>query len=248
MSIDKAIYVAISGAAEAQREQAIHANNIANNNTAGFRKEYASQKALPVYNSGLPTRVYSATYTPGNDFSQGNIIETNNNLHIYLPGDGFFAVQGNNGVEGYTRRGDLQIDQYGQLINGNGYPMLNAGGSAVVLPPSKNVNISVNGEVFVTPLNATNDNMVLVDQLKLVNPDVKLLKQSNDTLFRLQDGTIAPNADNVGVRSGAYESSNVNTVDELMAMINSVRRLEMGLKVVSAVKDNAQSSSGLLGI
>ena len=247
MAIDKAIFIAMSGASEAQNAQALHANNIANGSTAGFKAQYEAQRALPVYNSGLPTRVYAATYAPGFDQSAGNIIETGNNLHIHLKGEGFFAVQGDKLQEGYTRRGDLQIDQNGQLITGDGYPLIGSGG-IIILPPAKNVNISVSGEVLVTPLNATTDDMILVDRLKLVNPDVQTLVKGHDGLFRRENGTPAENVENLKVGSNGYEASNVNPVNELITLMELSRKMEMGLKIVSAVKDNAQSSSSLLSL
>jgi len=247
MSIDRAIYIAASGASEAQNAQALHANNIANSNTAGFKAQYETQRALPVYKSGLPTRVYSATYSPGNDYSGGSIIDAESNLNVYFKDQGFFAVQGEGQVEGYTRRGDFTIDQDGQLINGDGYPVIGASG-IIVLPPFENVNISDTGEIFVKLANSTSEEMVFVNQLKLVNPDVKALVKSSDTLFRLQDSSIADNDENIRIASRGYENSNVNAVNELLSMIDRTRNLEMDLTLIHKVEENAQSASRLLSI
>jgi flagellar basal-body rod protein FlgF len=247
MSIDKALFIATSGASEVQKAQAMHAANIANSSTAGFKAQYEAQRALPVYNNGLPTRVYATTHAPGYNQASGSIVTTNNNLHAHIKGKGFFTVVGENNQEGYTRRADLQIDASGQLINGDGYPLLGNGG-IITLPPSKNVNISADGEVFVTPLNSPSDTMVQVDKLKLVNPDSKSIMKSHDGLFRLEDGSLAPNAEGIKVGTGGYEGSNVNSVNELITLMELSRKMEMGLKVVSAVKDNAQSSSRLLSL
>src|SRR5690606_3525000 len=108
LKMDKALYIAMTGARHNMLAQTSHSNNLANLNTTGFRADLAQARSMPVYyGAGLPTRAYSLTESPTSNFEQGPMISTGNDLDIAISGVGFIAVQAPDGSEAYTRAGNL---------------------------------------------------------------------------------------------------------------------------------------------
>ncbi|WP_156494879.1 flagellar basal body rod protein FlgF, partial [Oleiphilus sp. HI0128] len=149
--MDKALYIAMSGAKQNMLAQRAHANNLANINTTAFKEDFAQARAMPVFGEHHPSRAYALTERPGTNFEAGPLNQTGNPLDVAVKGDGWIAVQAADGSEAYTRAGDLQVDVNGQLRAGIGLPVLGNGGP-IVLPPSATVEIGADGTVSVLPL------------------------------------------------------------------------------------------------
>src|SRR5882724_2570925 len=105
--MDKLLYVAMSGAKETLRAQAVNNHNLANASTTGFRADLAAFQSRAVAGSGFPSRVYA---TNAWDPTVGAQISTGRDLDVAVQGEGFLAVQGRDGREAYTRAGDLRVD------------------------------------------------------------------------------------------------------------------------------------------
>jgi flagellar basal-body rod protein FlgF len=90
--MDKALYIGMSGAVQNMRAQTVHANNLANASTTGFRADLAQAGAMQVYGDGMPTRVYSKTGNPGTDFSLGPMQQTGHDLDVAVRGEGWLTV------------------------------------------------------------------------------------------------------------------------------------------------------------
>src|SRR5690606_35043046 len=100
--MDRLLYIATTGAAQIERAQAVHAHNLANVSTTGFRADYAQAQARLVGGDGIPARVYGITQGPGTDHSEGIKRQTGRSLDVAIEGPGFLAVQLPDGSEGYT--------------------------------------------------------------------------------------------------------------------------------------------------
>ncbi|MBU2099446.1 MAG: flagellar hook-basal body complex protein, partial [Gammaproteobacteria bacterium] len=100
--MDKALYISMTGASQVMRAQAIHANNMANASTTGFRADLSQARSMQVFGEGMASRVYSMTENPGTDFTPGSLQQTGNNLDVAVSGDGWIAVQAADGSEAYT--------------------------------------------------------------------------------------------------------------------------------------------------
>ena len=116
--MDKYLYLAMNGASQAMQAQQANANNLANVSTVGFKATLDHFEAKPVYGPGHADRVYTNDKVAGADFRQGSVMTTGRDLDITINGDGWFAVQTDDGSVGYSRRGDLRIDPNGLLTNG----------------------------------------------------------------------------------------------------------------------------------
>ena len=240
--MDKMLFVAMSGARETMHSMAANSNNLANVNTTGFKADFNQFRSQQVYGPGYESRAYAMSERPAIDLSAGTMVQTGRNLDIAVATDGFIAVQAPQGGEAYTRKGNMRVNQVGQLLTGSGLPVMGDDGP-IALPPGK-VTIGVDGSVSVSPLDGGGD--VLIDRIKLVRPEAKNIDKGEDGLFRTKDG-VQPVADaDVTVVAGMLESSNVNVVDAMVNMISLSRHFDMQVKMMKTAEELERSSDGLL--
>jgi len=246
--MDNMLYISMSGAKENMNALAVRANNLANVNTHGFKADFEQARSMQAFGEGLPTRVFAMTETPGQDFTSGGLQETGNALDISVQGQGWLSVQDKDGNESYTRSGNLHLAPTGELLTSSGLAVLGADGPIVVPTPVDGIKIHDDGRIEIRPEGAPVNALEAVDQIKLVNPDVKSLVKGVDNLFRLADGNPAPVDVTVQVKSGALETSNVSAVSELTGMINLQRQFEMQVKMMKTAEENDKASDTLLRI
>ena len=243
--MDRALFIAMTGAKNNMFSQTAHANNLANARTTGFKADFAQARAMPVFGEHHPSRAYSMSERPASDFNDGSLIATGNALDISIMGDGFFEVTGEDGAVGYTRRGDLSVAPDGSLINGVGQP-INGGGGAITLPAYENVHIGEDGTITIRPAGAGPDALVVVDQIKIVNPDFQNFEKGTDGLFRPLDGGVLEQDPLLRVASGFVENSNVNAVNELVNILSISRQYETQVKMMRSADEMTQKSAELL--
>ncbi|MDY6829962.1 MAG: flagellar basal body rod protein FlgF [Pseudomonadota bacterium] len=243
--MDRGLYVAMSGAGELMRAQAVHANNLANVNTVGFRADLAQSRAMPVFADALPSRAYAMTERPAVNQDTGVLVETGRPLDVAVAGDGWIAVLARDGSEAYTRAGDLQIDAFGMLTTATGQPVLgNAGPIAV--PPSERIEMGADGTISVVPLGQPASGIAEIDRIKLVNPPATSLQKGVDGLLRLAGGAPSEADAQVQLRSGFLEGSNVNAVNAMTEVISLARQFEMQVKLMKTFEDNAAQAARIL--
>jgi flagellar basal-body rod protein FlgF len=235
----------MSGAKETLRAQTANNHNLANAATTGFRADLAAFMSRAVTGPGYDSRAYATASTIGWKQDTGAVTSTGRDLDVALNGSGWLAVQGPDGREAYTRAGDLRIDVSGQLMNGAGRIVLGDGGP-ISVPPHESLQIGGDGTVSIVPQGQSAATMVNIGRLKLVNPDPNSVERGTDGLFRLKDGSDAPADASVRLTAGAIESSNVNTADSMVTMIELSRRFDLQVKAMRAADDNARSATSLL--
>ncbi len=245
--MDKALYVAMTGAKHNMLAQVARSNNLANINTTGFKAEYSQARSMPVYyGAGQPTRAYALTENQGSNFKSGAMIETGRDLDIAVEREGFIAVQALDGQEAYTRAGSLHVDALGVLRNGSGLPVMGNGGP-IAVPMAEKVDIAIDGSITIVPLGARANETAIVDRIRLVNPDVQQLQKGEDGLFRTKDPEAEVLEDgSVRVISGFIEGSNVNAVEELVSILSLSRQYEMQVKIMQSAQQNSEASARLL--
>ena len=244
--MDKALYIAMTGAKNNMLAQANHANNMANLNTNGFKADFEQSRSMGVYyGDGQPTRAFALTESPSADFESGPMMATGNPMDLAVQGQGFIAVQAPDGSEAYTRAGNLSIDAAGTLRTAGGLAVIGNSGP-ISLPPIDKMEIGSDGTISVITLGQAAETMVDVNRIKLVNPDVKNLKKGEDGLFRQKDGLTATPDANVKVAGGMIEGSNVNAMSEFTQILALSRQYDMQLKLMKTAEDNASASAQLL--
>ncbi|MGD8176795.1 flagellar basal-body rod protein FlgF [Marinimicrobium sp. ARAG 43.8] len=244
--MDKALYVAMTGAKNNMLAQTNHSNNLANLNTTGFRADFAQARSMPIYyGDGHPSRAYALTERPATNFQPGPMNETGRDLDIAVQGEGFIAVQAPDGTEAYTRAGGLHVDPLGILRNGSGLPVMGNEGP-VALPPMEKMEIGSDGTISVVAQGLGPEAMVEVDRIKLVNPGAEALSKGEDGLFRQDNNIPAPADAGVSVLTGFLEGSNVNAVEEFTQILSQSRQYEMQVKVMQTARQNSETSARLL--
>jgi flagellar basal-body rod protein FlgF len=213
--MDRLIYIAMTGAQQLLQQQAVTAHNLANAATTGYKAETSAFRVAPVQGPGLPTRAYALDSTPGADMSAGTLQETGRDLDIAVDGDGFFAVEGRDGTESYTRNGSFDISADGDLITRAGLPVLGEGGP-INVPQDAKVAIGRDGTVSATIAGQSAANVTVIGKLKLVKPNAGDLVKAGDGLFRTRNGAPLEADASVTVQNGRLESSNVNPVSAMV--------------------------------
>ena len=243
--MDRFLYIAMNGASNALYAQQTNANNLANVSTVGFKAELDHFQSQPVYGPGYATRAYASDEQSGVDFNQGALMSTGRQLDVALNGDGWFAVQAEDGTTAYSRRGDFRIDPTGVLLDGAGRVMLGEGGP-VTLPDFESVVIGRDGTISIRATGQAANTLVAVDRLLMVKPDPANMVRGEDGLFRTRDGLPAAADASVTLTHGALEASNVNTVDAMVKMMEYARFYETQIKLMKVAEDNDASSSRLM--
>ncbi len=243
--MDKYLYLAMNGAAQAMLAQQNNANNLANVSTVGFRATLDSFEAQALSGPGFPDRVYVGGRAAGVDFSHGPIASTGRDLDLAIDGDGWFVVQAADGGSAYSRRGDLRLDPSGLLVDGADRIVLGEGGP-ITIPQFESLVIGRDGTISVRASGQAANTLVAVDRIRLVNPPPETLYRGNDGLFRDRDGLDAPADAAVTVTAGALEGSNVNAVDAMVRMIDYARFYEHQVKLMKLASENDAASSRLM--
>ncbi len=246
--MDKSLFLALSGAVQTMNAQAVHANNLANVSTTGFKTDLEQARSMQVFGSTFPSRVYAMIEEPSTDTSAGVLNTTGNPLDVAINGPGWLAVQAADGSEAYTRAGDFSLGTDGLLRNGGGFVALAANGKPLVLPGNA-INVAVGGDGTVsyqTPDSGLAGTSI-ADSLKLVQLKNNDLHKGTDGLMRLPGGSKLPATDpTVRVVSGAVETSNVSAVGELSRIIELSRQFEMQVKFMQDAQSNDQYMARIL--
>ena len=234
--MDHLIYTAMNGAKQVMLKQASNSHNLANLNTTGFRADLDAFQSLPVYGPGHPTRAVNENIRAGVDFSSGALVSTGKNLDVAIREEGFIVVQDQDGGESMTRRGDLQISSAGLLETGAGHPVMGNSGP-IAIPPYEKLEISADGTISIRPLGQSAAALAVVDRIKLVNPPLTdLAKTENGLLRNTAENELLPDA-SVQLLSGNLETSNVNSMEALVNMIELAREFELHIKLMKEAKD-----------
>ncbi len=245
--MDHMLYLSMTGTQNIMLAQQNNSHNLANANTIGFKADLAAFRDLPVYGPGHPTRAYVENSRHGYDFSGGGLMHTGRDLDVAVADQGWIAVQANDGSEAYTRRGDLRIDPTGLLRNGAGDLVLGSGGP-ISIPPHETLVVGRDGTISILPLGQSATTLAAVDRIRLVAPPLASLEKGDDGLFRLPPGQLAEPDAGVTLVGGALESSNVNTVDSLVHMIELARAFESQVKLMEVTERNDEASASVMSI
>ncbi|QCU90488.1 flagellar basal body rod protein FlgF [Thiomicrorhabdus sediminis] len=246
--MDRMLYIAMSGAKEVMLSQANNANNLANANTDGFKKDFNVFRAQHVEGPGWESRAYSMDERPATDFSAGAIKVTGRELDVVTKEDGYIGIQAPDGSEAFVRTASMQVLENGDLVDVKGNPVLNESGTPINIPPTKSITIGDDGTISIVPADSPSNQLVILDRLRLAKPAAGDLEKGLDGYARLKEGAPEALQENVVVVSGALESSNVNTAEALVNMIELSRKYELQIKMMATTKSHAQKSDSLLSI
>jgi flagellar basal-body rod protein FlgG len=245
-----ALWIAKTGLDAEQTRMSVIANNLANVNTTGFKRERAVFEDLMYQNirqSGanstedttLPSGLYLGTgvrtVATQKLHSQGNLVQTGNSLDVAVQGSGYFQVTHPDGSIVYSRDGSFGMDSSGQLVTQNGYQLE----PTITVPPNTlSLTIGSDGTVSATIAGNTAPTQIgSITLAQFTNPSG--LEAIGDNLYRETAASGSPQVETPGqngagtLAQGSLESSNVNVVEELVNMIETQRAYEMNSKAIS---------------
>jgi flagellar basal-body rod protein FlgF len=231
--MDSAGYTTLTRQSGLMREMQIIANNIANANTTGFRQqglifsEYIQRAGGDASVSMAAARVRNTSFMPG------TLQSTGSQFDFAIEGEGFFLVETPEG-ERLTRAGAFTPSAEGTLVTPDGYPVLDAGGAPIFVPPGT------------TEMNVARDGTISsggqpIGRLGLVSPlDPQAMSREGAALFRADAGfeeVIEPR-----IRQGFVEGSNVNPIEQISRMIEVQRAYEMGQTFLQREDDRVRAA------
>ncbi|QEA12590.1 flagellar basal body rod protein FlgF [Comamonas flocculans] len=244
--MDRIIYTSMTGANASMQRQAVLAHNLANASTTGFRAEMANFRAVPMQGEGAKTRVFALEATSGHRSAAGPAQTTGRPLDAMAVGNAWFAVQGLDGTEAYTRAGDFQLTAQGQLVTGNGLAVLSDGGAPIDVPQGAELVLGGDGTLTAQlpgqPAQA-------IARLKLASETADTpLQRGDDGLFRTAGGEPLAQDPNAQLRAGMLEGSNVNAVECMVGMIAAARQFEQQVKLLQTAESDDKSAGRLLSL
>ncbi len=243
--MQNATLVALSGQVALRRKLDVIANNVANMNTAGFKRVSLDfeETTMPKASATLfPRRDRDNRFvrelSTVHDFSAGSVEMTGNDLDVAIEGETGFFVVGTPAGERYTRAGEFAIDGTGRLVTTDGKPVLSDGGEVTFGAEETNIAIAHDGTISTTA--------GLKGRLRIANfPDTTVLSKEGDNLYSASAAPEVPAF--VRVRQGALEKSNVSSVEELTAMMNVQRAYERISNMVKQQNDLSAKAIDRLG-
>jgi len=261
--MDQALWIAKTGLEAQQTRMAITANNLANVNTTGFKRSRAVFEDLlyqnkgqagaqssedTQLNSGLMVGTGVRIVATEKIFNQGNLVQTGNSLDMAIQGRGFFQVLTPEGSLAYTRDGTFQVNADGEIVTAKGFTL-----DPGITIPEDAQSITISGDGIVSALQPGNSTVTELGTIQIadfVNPAG--LQPIGQNLF-LETGssgspqTGTPGLDGIGTLSqGSLETSNVNTVEELVNMIETQRAYEMNSKAIATAEQMLEFANNTL--
>ena len=258
----RSLWTAASGMQAQTTSIDVISNNLANVNTAGFKRSHTDFQDL-LYetmrppgvsaggNSQVPTGIQighgTRTVSTHKIFMQGDFQHTQNELDMAIEGQGFFQVIQPNGTVSYSRAGNFKIDSEGRIVTPDGFLM-----EPEITIPTDALAVSIGTDGTVSVLQAGQNQPSEIGTLQLarfVNPAglqsigrnlfVETAASGNPTV-----GT--PGEDGFGtIAQGYLEMSNVSVVDEMVNMITAQRAYEINSKAIQAADDMLQTANNL---
>jgi len=257
------LYIAASGMNSTLTQENVIANNLANASTVGFKQNRSVDVAFPTY---LIARLHdqhikigdgTAEYRPNigvmgggvipqavtTDYSQGSRLETKSPLDFALTGPGFFTVLSPNGKTLLTRDGNFSLDANGKLVTKDGLTVLGHNGEVYIdgtdVTADSEGNITVDGKAL--------DQLLIVK----VQDENKLTKVGHSLFEATPNNKLDMAPDNIQVQQGFLEQSNVNSMMEMVNMINNYRSYELNSRIISTydhVMNEAATEIGTLRV
>ena len=257
----RSLWTAATGMAAQALNVDVISNNLANVNTAGFKRSRANFQDLMYQQISSPGTQNSAgnevpvgiqiglgvrTAGVARVFAEGSFQQTGNSLDLAIEGRGFFQVQLPSGDLAFTRAGSLSVDSLGQVVTQDGYvvqPAMNIPNDAMSIDVSQDGTVSV-----VQPGNAS----TVIGQIQLADfSNSGGLTAIGHSLFQESQASGTPITGNPGasgigsIAQRTLEMSNVNTVEEMVNLIAAQRAYEMNSKTIKAADEMLQMANNI---
>jgi len=232
----KGIYNAARSLEQHMQNIDVIANNLANLNTTGYKREIPFSEVVNKYGDILIKKLTSQ--------QQGEVVQTSNQLDLAISGNGFFAVKNDQGALELTRDGRFKISDEGFLIDNSGNKVLGENGAIsldnTALEKDSTISVSKSGEVKLGDK--------VIDSLQILNVnDPSQLVRSGSSNFSSEGVECIPSNENdFAVSQGFLEESNINPMVEMEEMIKINKEYESAQKIIASL-DTSLSEANEIG-
>ncbi|AUJ64849.1 hypothetical protein B9057_11285 [Aestuarium zhoushanense] len=248
--MDRMVHTLMNSMQTVQDLQAISAQNLANMNVPGYRRDLPAQANSYVLrdDQSFEARMFASETEFGRFASEvGFMDQTGDPFDVAIMEDGYFFVKEGNGEVGLTRRGDLRTDGAGQLVNGAGEMVLDTNMSPITLPPYRTMQITEVGQIVIEPIDGAPGETVEIATIGTVVPDPNVtMVKGLDGLIRNLDGTLPQPNQMASVRQGVLEGANVNATEELISSITIQRAFEMNMRMINTAKELDEAGTEIM--
>lgn len=237
--MDISSYVLLSQEQALRRRMDVAANNLANMNTAGFKREQPVfreyvEKTESVIKPANKTS-FVLDYGAVHDATQGVFQPTGNALDVMIEGKGYLSVQAPDGTTAYTRAGLLKMLPTGELATSSGNKVLGEGGRPITIPAEEAANLSIGLDGTINGRNGP------LGRLAVMSFDEAQLDPRGDGLLSGQGGRELPAAE-TRIRGGGIEGSNVNAIQETTDMVEILRAYQTSKNLTDSMADMRKSA------
>jgi len=256
--MDKGLYTAYTGMINEQNRMDVITNNLANVDTNGYKKEGATSQA---FDTVLAYKIKDTSYQPNlakgigqmnlgvkigenyTDYSQGAFKVTGNTYDLAISGTGFYTIEfaGKDGTTAtkYTRDGSFIASADGYLMTKDGDYVLDTDNSRIKLDPNQEVSIDTRGNIA--------QGGKTICTIKITDfEDYNYLEHYGENFFVPVDGA-QTKPGSYTINQGYLETSNVQTVQEMVEMISVSRQYESNQKLITTIDDTLRIASTQLG-
>jgi flagellar basal-body rod protein FlgF len=241
--MDNAMYVGLSRQMTLRRQMDVVANNIANQDTTGFKVEHlilAEDPQSPAKTLGGPAPVKFVLDTGvARDFSQGTMRTTGNSLDLAIEGPGFFQITTPDGPR-YTRDGRFTLDASSRLTTQKGDILVGDGGAILVDTQKGPISISQDGII-----SQAGQRIGAVRPVQFAS--LSSLEKTGDGLYRNTANVQPTPATTAQLHQGMLEGSNVNAIKEITDMIEVSRAYERMARLVEQTAKLSEDAIARLG-
>jgi flagellar basal-body rod protein FlgF len=222
----------------------IIAHNLANINTAGYKRKVNSftRELMKQVSDGPDGSVPEGEISINSvfDFSQGSFLKTNRSLDVAISGKGFFVVETPDGPL-YTRSGMFQVNPQGQLVDLEGR-MISGDGGPIVVPADVSVH-----QVDIGEDGSVSTGGISLGRLKVVDfkEDEEKLFSVGKNCFSVPEGVAPVAVEKALIKQGFQENSNVERMEEVVGLITVSRLYETNMKLLARRQENAKAIIGV---
>ena len=247
--MDRMVHLSLNSLDIALRKQAVSAQNLSNMNVTGYRRDvYENFGSLYMdADEQMNSRVFAITSGSGTfDAQQGRMRSTEQATDMAIDGQGFFVSERDGMAPSLTRRGDMSVSVEGVLVNGAGARILSETLQPIQVPPFRKLIVAEDGELLIEPMNGEPGVTQLIGSIGLVSGENLELRKDLDGEIRPADGQPIVTDQNVEVKQGYIEESNVSVIDELVSSMGYQRSYEMNMKLIKLASEIDERTSSLL--
>ncbi|QJU57444.1 flagellar hook-basal body complex protein [Sphingomonas sp. AP4-R1] len=239
--MDVSSFVLLSHEQALRRQLDVAANNMANTNTVGFKREQAlfheyveKTNAAPIDDAKRTSFVLD--YGAVHDSRPGSFQPTGNPLDIMIDGPGYLSIQGADGTTGYTRAGFVKVLDTGDLAVSGGQLLLGEDGRKINVPREELASLAIASDGTVSTRTGP------IGRIGVFQFDELRVSARGDGVMTGAGGTLLP-ATATRLKTGGVEASNVEPIVETTSMVEILRSYQSSMEMSSSI--NAMRSSAI---